>query len=94
MIRAYCNTDNLVYQFVPRCNSLPLGLCCGGTWQGNTVVAELGERDHLWTFMAEMDRPLDADDELSFVVRDMNYFVSQGGIIDNSTLRKLRRPER
>ena len=43
--------------------------------------------------MAELERPLDADDDLSFVVRDMNYFVSQGGIIDNSTLRKLRRSE-
>jgi hypothetical protein len=66
---------------------------CAGVWQGNTVVAELGEREHLWTFMAEMERPLDADDDLNFVVRDMNYFVSQGGIVDNSTLKKLRRPE-
>ena len=53
------------------------------------VSASLGERDHLWTFMAPMERPLAADDELSFVVRDMNYFVSSAGIIDESTLRKL-----
>ena len=53
------------------------------------VSVSLGERDHLWTFMAPMERPLAADDELSFVVRDMNYFVSSAGIIDESTLRKL-----
>ncbi len=39
--------------------------------------------------MAPMERPLASDDELSFVVRDMNYFVSSAGIIDESTLRKL-----
>ena len=37
-------------------------------------------------------RPLDADDDLSFVIRDINYFVSHNGIIDDSTLTKLRRP--
>ena len=31
------------------------------------------------------------DEELNWQLRDMNYFISHGGLVDQSTLRKLKR---
>lgn len=38
---------------------------------------------------AKIEKPLDMEEELSWQVRDINYFVSHAGIVDEGTLSKL-----
>ena len=58
---------------------------------GEVVAAESGSRDHIWTFMAPIASV--ADTELEWTLRDMNHFVSMGGVVSSDTVRKLSPPD-